>query len=193
MPGNMQENGLRRLYMEQLKDIHSAESQLLKALPKLAKAARSQDLRQGFEKHLEQTKAHVERLEQIFSALDENPKGKKCMGMQGLIEEGEEVIKEESATGALDAGLIAAAQRVEHYEIAAYGSVRAFAKLLGDDDSVNLLQQTLDEEKETDKKLTELSAEINTLAMNAGQGSGQDTDENAGRGRRAAKARSARA
>ena len=193
MPGNMQENGLRRLYMEQLKDIHSAESQLLKALPKMAKAARSQDLRQGFEKHLEQTKAHVERLEQIFSALDENPKGKKCMGMQGLIEEGEEVIKEESATDALDAGLIAAAQRVEHYEIAAYGSVRAFAKLLGDDDSVNLLQQTLDEEKETDKKLTELSAEINTLAMNAGQGSGQDPDENAGRGRRAAKARSARA
>lgn len=193
MPGNMQENGLRRLYTEQLKDIYSAESQLLKALPKMAKAARSQDLRQGFEKHLEQTKGHVERLEQIFSALDENPKGKKCMGMQGLIEEGEEVIKEESTTDALDAGLIAAAQRVEHYEIAAYGSVRAFAKLLGDDDSVNLLQQTLDEEKETDKKLTELSAEINTLAMNAGQGSGQDTEENAGRGRRTAKARSARA
>ena len=193
MPGNMQENGLRRLYTEQLKDIYSAESQLLKALPKMAKAARSQDLRQGFEKHLEQTKGHVERLEQIFSGLDENPKGKKCMGMQGLIEEGEEVIKEESTTDALDAGLIAAAQRVEHYEIAAYGSVRAFAKLLGDDDSVNLLQQTLDEEKETDKKLTELSAEINTLAMNAGQGSGQDTEENAGRGRRTAKARSARA
>src|ERR1700747_599658 len=90
MPGNMQENGLQRLYMEQLKDIYSAESQLLKALPKMAKAARSQDLRQGFEKHLEQTKGHVERLEQIFSALEENPKGKKCMGMQGLIEEGEE-------------------------------------------------------------------------------------------------------
>jgi len=193
MPGNMQENGLQRLYMEQLKDIYSAESQLLKALPKMAKAARSQDLRQGFEKHLEQTKGQVERLEQIFRALDENPKGKKCMGMQGLIEEGEEVIKEESATDALDAGLIAAAQRVEHYEIAAYGSVRAFAELLGDDDSVNLLRQTLEEEKETDKTLTELSAEINTLAMNAGQRSGQDTEESAGRGRRAAKARSARA
>jgi ferritin-like metal-binding protein YciE len=193
MPGNMQENGLQRLYMEQLKDIYSAESQLLKALPKMAKAARSQDLRQGFEKHLEQTKGQVERLEQIFRALDENPKGKKCMGMQGLIEEGEEVIKEESATDALDAGLIAAAQRVEHYEIAAYGSVRAFAELLGDDDSVNLLRQTLEEEKETDKTLTELSAEINTLAMNAGRRSGQDTEESAGRGRRAAKARSARA
>jgi ferritin-like metal-binding protein YciE len=193
MRGNMQENDLQRLYMEQLKDIYSAESQLLKALPKMAKAARSQDLRQGFEKHLKQTKGHVERLEQIFSALDENPKGKKCMGMQGLIEEGEEVIKEESATEALDAGLIAAAQRVEHYEIAAYGSVRAFAELLGDDDSVNLLQQTLNEEKETDKKLTGLATEISTLAMNAGQASGQDTEVNAGRGRRAAKARSARA
>ena len=113
MRANMQENGLQRLYVEQLKDIYSAESQLLKALPKMAKAASSQDLRQGFEKHLEQTKGHVERLELIFSSLDESPKGKKCMGMEGLIEEGEEVIQEESATEALDAGLIAAAQRVE--------------------------------------------------------------------------------
>ena len=198
MRENMQENGLQRLYVEQLKDIYSAESQLLKALPKMAKAARSQELRQGFEKHLEQTKGHVERLEQIFSSLDESPKGKKCMGMQGLIEEGEEVIQEESATDALDAGLIAAAQRVEHYEIAAYGSVHAFAELLGDDDSVNLLQQTLDEEKETDKKLTELSAEINKQAMNAGHSSqashsSQERPENADRGKRAAKAKSARA
>ena len=192
MPANMQENDLRRLYVEQLKDIYSAESQLLKALPKMAKAARSQDLRQGFEKHLEQTKGHVERLEQIFSSLDESPKGKKCMGMQGLIEEGEEVIKEESSTEALDSGLIAAAQRVEHYEIAAYGSVRAFAELLGDDDSVSLLQQTLDEEKETDKKLTELSTEINSQAMNGGSASTQDMEGSAGRGRRV-KAKSARA
>lgn len=198
MRANMQENGLQRLYVEQLKDIYSAESQLLKALPKMAKAARSQDLRQGFEKHLEQTKGHVERLEQIFSSLDESPKGKKCMGMQGLIEEGEEVIQEESATEALDAGLIAAAQRVEHYEIAAYGSVHAFAELLGDDDSVSLLQQTLDEEKETDKKLTELSVEINKQAMNASHAShashsSQERPENADRGKRAAKAKSARA
>ena len=193
MPGNMQDNDLQRLYVEQLKDIYNAENQLLKALPKMAKAARSEDLRRGFEKHLEQTKGHVERLEQIFSSMSENPKGKKCMGMQGLIEEGEEVIKEESITEALDAGLIAAAQRVEHYEIAAYGSVRAFAELLGDRDSVNLLQQTLDEEKETDKKLTELSTEINTQAMNAGSGSERETEENAGRGKRAAKSRAARA
>lgn len=198
MRENMQENGLQRLYVEQLKDIYSAESQLLKALPKMAKAARSQDLRQGFEKHLEQTKGHVERLEQIFSSLDESPKGKKCMGMQGLIEEGEEVIQEESASEALDAGLIAAAQRVEHYEIAAYGSVHAFAELLGDDDSVSLLRQTLDEEKETDKKLTELSVEINKQAMNAGHASqashsSQERPENSDRGKRAAKAKSARA
>jgi len=188
----MQENGLQRLYVEQLKDIYSAESQLLKALPKMAKAASSQDLRQGFEKHLEQTKGHVERLEQIFSSLDESPKGKKCMGMEGLIEEGEEVIQEESATEALDAGLIAAAQRVEHYEIAAYGSVHAFAELLGDDDSVSLLLQTLDEEKETDKKLTELSVEINKQAMNASHSS-PERPENSDRSKRAARAKSARA
>ena len=192
MRANMQENGLQRLYVEQLKDIYSAESQLLKALPKMAKAASSQDLRQGFEKHLEQTKGHVERLEQIFSSLDESPKGKKCMGMEGLIEEGEEVIQEESATEALDAGLIAAAQRVEHYEIAAYGSVHAFAELLGDDDSVSLLLQTLDEEKETDKKLTELSVEINKQAMNASPSS-QERPENSDRGKRPARAKSARA
>jgi len=192
MRANMQENGLQRLYVEQLKDIYSAESQLLKALPKMAKAASSQDLRQGFEKHLEQTKGHVERLEQIFSSLDESPKGKKCMGMEGLIEEGEEVIQEESATEALDAGLIAAAQRVEHYEIAAYGSVHAFAELLGDDDSVSLLLQTLDEEKETDKKLTELSVEINKQAMNASHSS-PERPENSDRSKRAARAKSARA
>ena len=192
MRANMQENGLQRLYVEQLKDIYSAESQLLKALPKMAKAASSQDLRQGFEKHLEQTKGHVERLEQIFSSLDESPKGKKCMGMEGLIEEGEEVIQEESATEALDAGLIAAAQRVEHYEIAAYGSVHAFAELLGDDDSVSLLLQTLDEEKETDKKLTELSVEINKQAMNASPSS-PERPENSDRGKRPARAKSARA
>jgi len=192
MRANMQENGLQRLYVEQLKDIYSAESQLLKALPKMAKAARSQDLRQGFEKHLEQTKGHVDRLEQVFSSLDESPKGKKCMGMEGLIEEGEEVIQEESATEALDAGLIAAAQRVEHYEIAAYGSVHAFAELLGDDDSVSLLLQTLDEEKETDKKLTELSVEINKQAMNASPSS-PERPENSDRGKRPARAKSARA
>ena len=182
MPGNMQENGLQRLYMEQLKDIYSAESQLLKALPKMAKAARSQDLRQGFEKHLEQTKGQVERLEQIFRALDENPKGKKCMGMQGLIEEGEEVIKEESATDALDAGLIAAAQRVEHYEIAAYGCVAAWAELLGENEAQALLEKTLQEEKETDQKLTELSRQINVEAKNESE-EGEEEPQRRGKAR----------
>ena len=161
----MQENSLQELYVEQLRDLYNAESQLVKALPKMAKSARSQELRQGFEKHLEQTKGHVDRLEQIFSALAENPKGRKCAGMQGLVKEGQELIKEESSSEALDAGLIAAAQRVEHYEIAGYGTVRAFAELLGEEEAVSLLQHTLDEEKETNQKLSELSTDINARAM----------------------------
>ncbi|HKF26312.1 MAG TPA: ferritin-like domain-containing protein, partial [Candidatus Acidoferrum sp.] len=161
----MQENSLQELYVEQLRDLYSAENQLVKALPKMAKAAQSPTLRQGFEHHLDQTKGHVDRLEQIFSVLDESPKGRKCAGMEGLVEEGEEVIKEQSSSDALDAGLIASAQRVEHYEIAAYGTVRSFAELLGENDAVDLLQQTLDEEKATDEKLTELSKEVNAQAM----------------------------
>lgn len=192
----MPENSLQELYIEQLKDLYSAESQLVKALPKMAKAAKAQELRDGFEKHLEQTKEHVRRLEQIFSNLDESPKGKKCRGMEGLVEEGEEVIEEESSSDALDAGLIAAAQRVEHYEIAGYGSVRSFAELLGDNRAVNLLQQTLDEERATDEKLTELSKEANQQAMaSSGTGEQSDTDEMEGapRTKRPGKARSARA
>jgi len=192
----MHENSLQELYVEQLKDLYSAESQLVKALPKMAKAAKSQELRNGFEKHLEQTKDHVKRLEQIFSSLDESPKGKKCRGMEGLVEEGEEVIDEESGSEALDAGLIAAAQRVEHYEIAGYGSVRSYAELLGDNEAVNLLQQTLDEEKETDEKLTELSKEANQQAMAASE-SGEESDseevESTPRAKRPGKAKSARA
>lgn len=164
----MQENSLQELYVEQLKDLYSAESQLVKALPKMAKAAKSPKLRQGFENHLEQTKEHVQRLEKILSNLNESPKGKKCRGMEGLVEEGEEVIEEESSSEALDAGLIAAAQRVEHYEMAGYGCVRSYAELLDENEAVNLLQQTLDEEKETDEKLTELSKEANQQAMASG-------------------------
>lgn len=192
----MPENSLQELYVEQLKDLYSAETQLVKALPKMAKAAKSQELRSGFEKHLEQTKEHVQRLEEIFSNLDESPKGKKCRGMEGLVEEGEEVIEEESSSEALDAGLIAAAQRVEHYEIAGYGSVRSFAELLGDNEAVNLLQQTLDEEKETDEKLTELSKEANQQAMSSsGTGAASDTEDmgSTPRAKRPGKARSARA
>ena len=195
----MQGNSLQELYVEQLRDLYNAESQLVKALPKMAKAAQSEALRQGFEHHLEQTNGHVDRLEQIFSAMDESPKGRKCAGMEGLVKEGEEVIKEQSSSDALDAGLIASAQRVEHYGIAAYGTVRSFAKFLGDNEAVDLLQQTLDEEKETDEKLTELSKEVNARAMDAAQAAETEQEsEEEGASRppqrsKRAKARSARA
>lgn len=145
------------LYVDELKDLYSAETQIVKALPKMAEAASSPKLRQGFEEHLRQTEGHVQRLEQIFEKLGKSPRGKACKGMQGLLEEGEELISEEGASDVKDAGLIAAAQRVEHYEIAAYGSVRTFAQELGDNDAVRLLQQTLDEEAQTDEKLTKLA------------------------------------
>jgi ferritin-like metal-binding protein YciE len=161
----MMGNALKGLYIDELRDIYNAENQLTKALPKMAKAATSDDLRAGFEGHLEQTKGHVERLERIFKELGEKPTGKKCKGMEGLVKEGEEMIKEEELEGeALDAGLISAAQRVEHYEIAAYGCVRTYAKLLGQDDAAELLEQTLGEEKETDQKLTMLAENINVEA-----------------------------
>jgi ferritin-like metal-binding protein YciE len=191
----MLENSLQELYVEQLRDLYNAENQLVKALPKMAKAAQFDALRKGFEQHLAQTKGHVDRLEQIFSAMDESPKGRKCAGMEGLVEEGEEVIKEQSDSDALDSGLIASAQRVEHYEIAGYGTVRTFAELLGDEEAVNLLQQTLDEEKETDEKLTELAKQVNAQAINSGGNSVMDEEgaESVRRGKRAGKAKSARA
>jgi ferritin-like metal-binding protein YciE len=160
----MPDQGLKELYIDELKDLYSAENQLVKALPKMAKAASSDALRQGFEKHLEQTKGHVERLERIFQALGESPKGKTCKGMQGLIEEGSQVTEEDYDGGVLDAALIGAAQRVEHYEIAGYGTVRSMASTLGEDNHVSLLEETLEEEKETDDKLTELAEQINNQA-----------------------------
>jgi ferritin-like metal-binding protein YciE len=165
----MKENQLRELYVEELRDLYSAEKQLVKALPKMAKAATSSDLRSGFEEHLEQTKGHVSRLEQIFDSLDENPTGKTCKGMQGLIKEGSELIEEDPEQEQLDAGLISAAQRVEHYEIAGYGCVRTYAQLLGDGEAASLLEETLKEEKETDAKLTQLAENINLEALQAGQ------------------------
>jgi ferritin-like metal-binding protein YciE len=161
----MKENTLKELYIDELRDIYNAENQLTKALPKMAKAATSEELRAAFDEHLEQTKGHVERLERIFKELGKKPTGKKCKGMEGLVEEGDEMIKEDELEGeALDAGLISAAQRVEHYEIAAYGCVRTYANLLGEDDAAELLEQTLDEEKETDQKLTNLAEKINVEA-----------------------------
>jgi ferritin-like metal-binding protein YciE len=168
----MKANRLRHLYIEELKDLYSAENQLVKALPKMAKASTSEGLRKGFEGHLEQTKEHVARLEKIFTALGESPNGKKCKGMEGLIKEGGELIEEDPAPEELDAGLISAAQHVEHYEIAGYGCVSAYAKLLGEDQAVSLLRQTLEEEKETDKKLTQLSSQINAEAADSTEADG---------------------
>ena len=163
----MENNTLRQLYVEELRDIYDAEKQLVKALPKMAEASTSGELRDGFEEHLKQTKGHVERLEQIFGELGEKPAGKKCKGMQGLVNEGSEFMSEDFENEVKDAGLIAAAQRVEHYEIAAYGTVRTYATILGEQNAVALLERTLKEEKETDQKLTELAegvnAEANTL------------------------------
>jgi ferritin-like metal-binding protein YciE len=151
---------LKKLYVSELRDLYNAENQLLKALPKMAKAASSEELKDGFEKHLEQTKGHVKRLEQIFEGLDENPKGKTCKAMKGLIEEGSEILKEDGEESVLDAGIIVAAQKVEHYEMAGYGSVRTFAQLLGQNKAAELLQITLDEESETNEILNKLAESV---------------------------------
>jgi ferritin-like metal-binding protein YciE len=151
---------LKKLYVEELRDLYNAENQLLKALPKMAKGASSDELRQAFEDHLAETKGHVERLDEIFEELDESPKGKTCKAMKGLVEEGSEILEEEGEESVLDAGIIAAAQKVEHYEIASYGTVRTWATLLGEEEAADLLQQTLDEEGEADKRLNELAEEI---------------------------------
>jgi len=160
----MPEKGLKDLYIDELKDLYNAENQLVKALPKMAKAASSDELRQGFEAHLEQTRGHVQRLEKIFESLEENPKGKKCVGMEGLVNEGSEIMEEDFEGALMDAALIGAAQRVEHYEIAAYGTASEFAKILGESKHVSLLEETLQEEKETDEKLAKLAEEINPQA-----------------------------
>jgi ferritin-like metal-binding protein YciE len=178
----MPDEGLRELYIDELKDLYSAENQLVKALPKMAKAASSDELRRGFEKHLEQTKGHVQRLEEIFQALGESPKGKTCKGMQGLIEEGSEATEEDYEGNVMDAALIGAAQRVEHYEIAGYGTVRSMAETLGESNHVSLLEKTLEEEKETDQKLTELAKQINTQAN-----SGNEQDEASSRDKKKSK------
>jgi ferritin-like metal-binding protein YciE len=150
---------LHDLFEDQIKDLYSAENMLVRALPKMAKNATNPQLRTAFERHLEETRNQVARLEQIAEELDFTPKGKKCKGMEGLIEEGKEVI-EEFDEDTLDAGMIGAAQKVEHYEIAAYGTARAHADLLGYTKAARLLQQTLDEEGRTDKKLSQLAESI---------------------------------
>ena len=171
----MQMDSLRELYVDELKDLYSAEKQLVKALPKMAKNATSPELQAAFEEHLAVTEGQVARLEQIFESLGESPRGKKCVGMQGLIEEGNELMQEDAAEDVLDAGLISKAQHVEHYEIAGYGTVRTYALTLGLADQASLLQQSLDEEIEADKALTALAeSSINIDAAIAGEESDQE-------------------
>lgn len=164
----MKLNSLHELLVDELKDLYSAENQLLKALPKMAKAASHADLKAAFESHLEETEGQVKRLETIFETLEGSPKGKKCKAMEGLIEEGSEVIEAAGDESVKDAALICAAQKVEHYEMAGYGCARTFAQLLGLDEIADLLQETLDEEGNADKKLTELAeTAINVEASTA--------------------------
>ncbi len=163
-------DSMEDLFLNELKDVYNAEKQITKALPRLAKAAEAPALAQAFTKHLRETEGHVQRLERIFKSLGETPRGKKCKGMEGLIEEGKEILEEEGAPEVIDAALISAAQRVEHYEMAAYGCLRTYAQLLGYDDADRLLQQTLAEEEATDKALTALGeGGINQAAVAAGE------------------------
>ncbi|MDP9039001.1 MAG: ferritin-like domain-containing protein [Acidobacteriota bacterium] len=158
---------MQQLLLDELKDIYSAEKQITRALPKMAKGTTSKELKQAFETHLEETKGQIERLDQIFEILGKTPRGKTCHGMQGVLEEGAEMLDETEKGELRDAGLISAAQRVEHYEIAAYGCVRKYAELLGQKDVAKLLDQTLAEEKAADEKLTMLSEQVNSLALKA--------------------------
>ena len=153
----MELESLRDLYIDELKDLYSAEKQLVKALPKMVKNATNPDLKKAFSDHLSQTEGHVARLEEIFESLEASPRGKKCVGMEGLIEEAKEMLEEDAAEDVLDAGLISKAQHVEHYEMAGYGTVRRFAQILGETEHVELLEQTLNEEKEADQKVLELA------------------------------------
>lgn len=164
----MSMNSLKDLYIDELKDLYNAENQLVKALPKMAKKASAPQLQRAFQEHLAVTKTHVTRLEKILQGMGEKPTGKTCKAMKGLVEEGKEVIEEDGDPSVLDAALIGAAQRVEHYEMAGYGVARTFARHLGENKAADLLQMTLDEEGEADKKLTGIAeGSINTQAENA--------------------------
>jgi ferritin-like metal-binding protein YciE len=173
----MESNTFRELYINELQDLYDAENQLIEALPKMAAASSSAELRAGFEAHLQQTRGHAIRLEQILAALGEDAKGTKCKAMKGLVSEGGEMIDSDFEGAVKDAGLIGAAQRVEHYEIAAYGTARTFAEILGDQAGVRLLEQTLEEEKETNEKLNDLSETINAEASGSAVAIDEDASE----------------
>lgn len=161
----MSVDSMEKLFINELKDLYSAEKQITRALPKMAKASTSEELRSAFEEHLEQTKGQIERLDRVFEILGKTAGGKTCQGMKGLIEEGQEVMEEAEEGEIRDAAMIGAAQRVEHYEIAAYGTVRTLAQLMGQKEIAQLLQETLDEEGQTDKKLTSIAQRVNKEAQ----------------------------
>jgi ferritin-like metal-binding protein YciE len=186
----MSAENLQELFVEELRDIYDAEKQLVKALPKMAKAAESEELRSAFEEHLEITRAHVGRLEEVFKGLGMTARGKTCEGMKGLVEEGSEKIEELDPGTVLDAALIASAQKVEHYEIATYGTLATFAQVLGMEDAKDLLGQTLDEEKEADEKLTQIAGQINPEAEQGEEGEQQGEGEMATSGSRSRSGRS---
>jgi len=160
-------NTIEHLFVEELKDLYSAENQITKTLPKLVEAATSPDLKSAFEHHLKETEGQIERLDKAFKILGMSPKGKTCDGMKGILSEGAEMLHETSAGDIRDVALISAAQRVEHYEMAAYGAVRSYAEKLDRKEIAELLQATLEEEKAADKKLTEISRTVNTRALRA--------------------------
>jgi ferritin-like metal-binding protein YciE len=172
---------MRELLTEEMADIYNAEKQLVRALPKMARGATSDQLRMAFEQHLDETREQVRRIEQAFEALGQRPKSKKCDGMEGLIKEGEHMLEEDLDGAVLDAGLIAAAQKVEHYEIASYGTICTWAELLGETPALRFLKQNMSEEEATDRKLTELAKQINQEAQN--QGGGDQEEEGTSRGR----------
>ena len=163
----MSVNTIEKLFVEELKDLYSAENQITKALPKLAEAASSKELQSALEHHLKETEGHVRRLEQVFEILGASPKGKTCDGMKGILSEGSEALKETDEGDVRDAALISGAQRVEHYEMAAYGTVRSYAERLKQKQIVQLLEETLEEEKAADKKLTDISKKVNQQALHA--------------------------
>jgi ferritin-like metal-binding protein YciE len=176
----MQMDSFDKLYVDQLRDVYNAEKQLTKALPKMAKAASNEELRSALEEHLEVTKRQVERLEEVFRGLGRPATGKTCKGMAGLIEEGQEILEEDFEPDVLDAGIIAAAQKVEHYEIATYGTLRTFAETKGDTKSARILQEILEEEKEADRRLTELAE--SSINMEAESGADSEEEEWEGEG-----------
>jgi ferritin-like metal-binding protein YciE len=171
----MKIESLRELYLEELRDVFDAENQLVKALPKMVKAAQNEELKAAFEQHLEQTQEHVERLNRVFEELGEKPKGTKCEAMKGLLEEAKKMMDETQDEETVDAAMIAAAQKVEHYEIATYGTLRTWAELLGFDEQADILQETLDEEKDTDENLTELA--VSSVNLEAAGEEGEEEEE----------------